>query len=146
LVLFLGGQGKIREGGSSCKLYPPCCVQKEKIEMNNEMFLYGEDVVSMSPDASFTGSPTSTCEELLESVRDLAMNSRLQKDVVTDWFGEGISCRVLFATGGGWQKGRLSLRLEFIPDKPKVPQQKPSTASSDPVSPLDDLRSQLNPE
>ncbi|MEH2280647.1 MAG: KGK domain-containing protein [Nostoc sp.] len=100
----------------------------------------------MSPNTSFTGSPTSTCEELLDSVKDLAMNSTLQKDVVTDWFGEGVSCRVLFATGGGWQKGRLSLRLEFIPNEPEVPQQSPSIVSSEPVSPLADLRSQLNPE
>ncbi len=54
------------------------------------------------------------------------------------WFGEGVRAEVL-QPGKDWQKGALKLvvsyRVEFIPDS-VLPSQ----------SPLDDLRSQLNPE
>jgi len=35
------------------------------------------------------------------------------------WFtDQGMACEILRTRGGGWQKGRLRFRLEFIPDNP----------------------------
>ncbi|MDJ0736891.1 MAG: KGK domain-containing protein [Nostocaceae cyanobacterium] len=50
---------------------------------------------------------------------------------------DGVECRILRASGGGWKKGKVRLSLEFIPDEPEqVPQQ--------PESILDDLRRLTN--
>lgn len=59
------------------------------------------------------------------------------------WVSTGIACRVLKVSGGGWQAGKIRFQMEFIPNEPKVPEQKPSTVTSEPVSPLADLRSNL---
>jgi len=39
-------------------------------------------------------------------------------DVVSHWLGKGIECQTLSINGGGWKKGRVRLRLEYIPDEP----------------------------
>jgi len=37
------------------------------------------------------------------------------------WFTEqGIACQILRTKGGGWQKGRIRFRLEFLPDNPEA--------------------------
>ncbi|MHC5853791.1 KGK domain-containing protein [Nostoc sp.] len=113
--------------------------------MNNEIILYDDDVVSMDKDVSFTGNATSTCGELLESLKDLAFGENTsQRNEVAD--RDGVSCKVMLTKGGGWQKGRLRLRLDFVPDEPEASQQNPSMILSQPELSLDDLRSQLNPE
>jgi hypothetical protein len=42
------------------------------------------------------------------------------------WLNEGVDCEMLQAGGGGWRKGKLRLRLEFIPDEPNEPMPEPS--------------------
>ncbi|MEH2157412.1 KGK domain-containing protein [Nostoc sp.] len=111
--------------------------------MNNEIILYDDDVVSMDKAASFTGNTTSTCGELIESLKDLAFARR---SVESDEIENGVFCKVMLTKGGGWQKGRLRLRLDFVPDEPEVSQQSPSIILGQPELSLDDLRSQLNPE
>lgn len=93
--------------------------------------LTDDDVVSMEPEYNFTGISTSTCEELINAVGELIFeHSSLARDDSDNWVKDGIPCKALLASpGGGWQKGRLRFRLEFIPDTP--------------VSPLDDLRNNL---
>ncbi|MEH2224402.1 KGK domain-containing protein [Nostoc sp.] len=111
--------------------------------MNNEIILHDDDVVSMDKLVSFTGNTTSTCGELIESLKDLAFGeSTSQRSEIAD----GITCKVLLTKGGGWQKGRFRLRLDFVPDEPEVSQQSPSIILGQPELSLDDLRSQLNPE
>ncbi|MEH1824468.1 MAG: KGK domain-containing protein [Nostoc sp.] len=111
--------------------------------MNNEIILHDDDVVSMDKRVSFTGNATSTCGELIESLKDLAFGeSTSQRNEIAS----GITCKVLLTKGGGWQKGRLRLRLDFVPDEPEVSQQNSSIILSQPELSLDDLRSQLNPE
>ncbi|MBD2243228.1 KGK domain-containing protein [Nostoc sp. FACHB-888] len=107
--------------------------------MSNEIILYDDDVVSMDKEISFTGNTTSTCGELIESLKDLAFGENTSHRNETE---DGITCKVLLVKGGGWQKGRLRLRLDFLPDEPEVPQQRPSVVSVE--SPLDDLRSHLD--
>ncbi len=109
--------------------------------MNNEIILYDDDVVSMDKDVSFTGNTTSTCGELIESLKDLAFRS-----IERDELENGVICKVMLTKGGGWQKGRLRLRLDFVPDEPEASQQNPSMILGQPELSLDDLRSQLNPE
>ena len=65
------------------------------------------------------------------------------------WFSEGgCRCEVLQVKGkgGGWQRGRFRFRLEFIPDDPEAFLKNCPTEPEKTQSPLDDLRSQLNPE
>ncbi|WP_414574112.1 KGK domain-containing protein [Nostoc sp. CCY 9925] len=65
-------------------------------------------------------------------------------DPLCMWFhGTGIQCEVLREQGGGWQKGKIHFRLEFIPEKAKVSEQEVPIVTSELVSPLDDLRSNL---
>ncbi|MBD2743679.1 KGK domain-containing protein [Coleofasciculus sp. FACHB-1120] len=48
------------------------------------------------------------------------------------WFDQGAEVEFLRTSGGGWQKGKIYLRLEFVPDE----------AADNPES-LDALRRQL---
>lgn len=58
-----------------------------------------------------------------------------------EWFSsKGFEIQVLRLQGGGWQKGKLRFRLEFIPDNPEAFIEQPSPEPSH----LDDLRSDLN--
>jgi hypothetical protein len=107
--------------------------------------LSNDDVVLMIADENFTKSRTSKVEDMMEEIKDFLSSSKLP---CQEWVDDGVECEVLQGQGGGWQRGKvkLSVCLEFIPDKPEVYQHSPSIAPSQPESPLDDLRSQLNPE
>ncbi|MEG4573806.1 KGK domain-containing protein [Microcoleus sp. N3A4] len=65
------------------------------------------------------------------------------------WFGEGIDCEILKVGAQGWKKGKMKLKLnvtiEFCPDEPEVEETPENNESetSQPESPLDDLRRQL---
>jgi hypothetical protein len=100
--------------------------------------LNDDDVLSMeNPD--FNTGRTFKVSELKAKVREFAnaeskngyMNPKVK------WFTlEGSKCDLLKTQGGGWQKGRLRFRLEFVPDEP-LPQEQEDN------SPLADLRSTL---
>ncbi|MBD2418427.1 hypothetical protein H6G54_12110 [Anabaena cylindrica FACHB-243] len=79
---------------------------------------------------------------LTQSVYNWAMNiGGKWPNPSGEWFLEkGISCEILRTKGGGWQKGRLRFKLEFIPDEPKAFIDETDFANP---SPLDDLRSDL---
>ncbi|MBD1887945.1 hypothetical protein H6F82_01240 [Coleofasciculus sp. FACHB-SPT9] len=53
------------------------------------------------------------------------------KNLASDWLGDGLTCELL-KPRKEWQKGKLRLRLEFVPDEP-----------SDNHESLDPLRKQL---
>ena len=83
----------------------------------------------MNADASITGTSTSTCDELMTTLEELVyQHTNLNDATALDWVSTGVNCKVL-QVGGGWQKGKIRLRIEFIADKPN--------------SPLDDLRNNL---
>ncbi|MHC5614095.1 MAG: KGK domain-containing protein [Nostoc sp.] len=110
--------------------------------MSDEIYLENDDVVSVSQALlSPLGTTTSTVGEIRKSLLTTCLAGNLQH-----WITNGMSCKVLLADGGGWQDGKILLRLEFIPNNPKMAERKAFIAISEPVSPLDDLRSQLNPE
>jgi hypothetical protein len=54
------------------------------------------------------------------------------------WFGDGLECEALRFGSGGWQRGKVRIRLEFTPLKPleKLPERS-SARKSDPFD--DDL-------
>ena len=65
------------------------------------------------------------------------------------WFGDGVECELVdVSAGGGWKKGKIRLRLEFVPEEPE-PEPEPETLpeSLDPDSSfLDSLRKDISPE
>lgn len=95
----------------------------------------------MAQDTNLTGASTSTGEELMETVVNLVFqNTSLQQDEAEAWAANGVNCKVLLTQGGGWQKGKIRIRFEFVPDKATPTKPLIPTNSS---SPLDDLRSHL---
>lgn len=78
--------------------------------------LNGDDVVSMEADASIIGTQTFRVSQFTQNLR-----KRLGASALESWFGEGIECELLIASrGGGWQTGKIRIRVEFIPDVPEV--------------------------
>jgi hypothetical protein len=70
-----------------------------------------DDVVSVASNESFVDrSPTFTVGEAVAFLTD-----RIDDDLA-DWGKDGVPCRVLSASGGGWQKGKIKISLEFIPE------------------------------
>jgi hypothetical protein len=54
------------------------------------------------------------------------------------WLGDGVECELVdVSAGGGWKKGKIRLRLEFVPDEPE-----PSADASF----LDSLRTDNSPQ
>ena len=95
----------------------------------------------MAQDANFTGASTSTGDELMERLKSLVhRNTSLQEDKAEAWAANGVNCKLLLAEGGGWQKGKIRIRFEFVPEK--VTPIKPLIPAKS-ASPLDDLRSHL---
>jgi hypothetical protein len=58
-----------------------------------------------------------------------------------EWFYKGVECEVLGLTQG-WQKGKVRISIEFCPDEPELTNssEENDEASSQPESPLDDIR------
>ncbi|MHC5862041.1 KGK domain-containing protein [Nostoc sp.] len=82
---------------------------------------------------------------LISALRQWA-NSHSQNNEGHWFIEQGCQCQILRVKGGGWLKGRFRIRLEFIPDNPEDFLQQSAPKEEKPQSPLDDLRSQLNPE
>jgi len=82
--------------------------------------LEADDVLSMVPTANPVNNRTVKVSQVLQKIRETVGNP------IYEWIepGEpGAECEVLRASTAGWRKGRLRLRVEFIPDKPEPPQQ-----------------------
>lgn len=86
-------------------------------------FLGPNDVVSVDEEKSVVGTTF--------KVKDMTFylaNRSINDDWVKAWTVSGVECEVLRA-GREWQKGKVRISLEFIPDQPE--------------SALDDLRTKL---
>ena len=115
--------------------------------MSDEIVLDDSDVVSIPGPAETTSMlnfglcSTFKSSELINAVRAwIAMTGHATGSYSTWFRKEGIGCQVLRTNGMGWKSGKVRFRVEFIPDEPDF------STSTRPKSPLDDLRSQLNPE
>ncbi|MBN3907677.1 MAG: hypothetical protein HWQ35_14285 [Nostoc sp. NMS1] len=110
--------------------------------MSDQIIPSNEDVISMAQEANLTGASTSTGGELMERLKYLVhRSSSLNEEEASKWLEDGVICKLLLANGGGWQKGKIRIVFEFIPDKPTPT--KPLTPINS-TSPLDDLRSHLD--
>ncbi|MEG4940314.1 KGK domain-containing protein [Microcoleus sp. F4-D5] len=71
----------------------------------------------------------------------------LKDDIKSVLFGEGIEGEVLRFGSQRWQKGKIRVKIavEFCPDEPEVDEapEHNNSETSQPESPLDDLRRQL---
>lgn len=107
-----------------------------------ELTIY--DVVSTEKEANFAGASTTRGLELADAVvRFIRHQTRLPEDTAVNWVTDGVDCEVLLASGGGWQKGRVRLSLEFIPDTPDGARPTTLDIHTEEKSPLADLRSEL---
>lgn len=114
---------------------------------------YGKDLFGLDPDGRFgfdqedalrCGVSVLTLSQLILRIQQWKDRLRFREQIPSvAWFSpDGIACEILRVSGGGWLKGRLRFRLEFIPDDPAAfKQPKPVRQES---SPLDDLRSELD--
>ena len=55
--------------------------------------------------------------------------SALTKGGVTELMHSGLECRVVIADKTGWQKGRLVMKLEFVPDP--IPELQPEEVTNE---------------
>lgn len=79
--------------------------------------LDNDDVVTTAFDnRTPVGHPTFKVGQLLKAFQVLVV-----KNINYDWFANGLECELLSRAGGGWKKGKLYLRLEFVPDEPDPP-------------------------
>jgi hypothetical protein len=80
---------------------------------------------------------------------EIPLDNRQKRFSYENWFGQGIDCEILRVGAQGWKKGKIKLKLnvtiEFCPDEPEVEETPENNESetSQPESPLDDLRRQL---
>lgn len=86
---------------------------------NNFKPLDNGEVLSISESALiYIGHTTFRVGEFSEAVRSqLEHNTEGWNEGKNSWFTDtGVDCEVLRFTSGGWQKGKVRLRLEFSPD------------------------------
>jgi hypothetical protein len=70
-----------------------------------------DDVISINPEHSGNQDKLLKMSWFRDSVK------RSLGPIASSWFGEGVPYEVL-RIGGNWEKGRVRLRLEFVPDEP----------------------------
>lgn len=70
-------------------------------------------------------------------------NENLEK-----WLDEGVDCATLKFGSKAWQKGKVKIKLsvEFCPDEPEIKAAAAKNETTQPESPLDDLRQIINKE
>ncbi|MEH1765787.1 KGK domain-containing protein [Nostoc sp.] len=106
-----------------------------------------EDVLSNFSFPAFDIPPMLKVLNLVKAISSWTHGKNDYPTPESRWFSEeGCKCEVLLVKGGGWQKGRFRFRLEFIPDNPDVFLKDSAPKEEKLQSPLDDLRSQLNPQ
>jgi uncharacterized protein (DUF302 family) len=83
--------------------------------MENEIVLSDGDVVSMLAEDGLVDAPTAKIIEIKNALADTWLVEH------SAWVEKGVPCEVLLTQGGGWQKGRIRLRIEFIPEDSNKP-------------------------
>ncbi|BAZ31172.1 hypothetical protein NIES4074_36440 [Cylindrospermum sp. NIES-4074] len=87
--------------------------------MSDRVDLNDDDVLSMSR-PPFEVATTFKISELMVKVLvflNQGHGGGSENPKVT-LFANGSECNLLQANGGGWRKGKVRFRLEFIPDEP----------------------------
>lgn len=104
----------------------------------------------------FVGQQASRTYQVHELISAMTLSTRKGwgETYIVECLGDGGEAHCLPEAGGGWRKGKIRLRVEFIPDEPEPepepePEEQEATIESTPAlpaSPLDDLRAELNIE
>lgn len=92
------------------------CITQCDFVMSN-FNLSDDDVVNMDRTNSFVDASTFTGRQV--KIRIAEAKTFLGGDMEA-WAGEGVKCEVL-RPGEGWRKGKVRLRMEFVPDEPDEP-------------------------
>jgi hypothetical protein len=82
-----------------------------------EFELNDDDVVHMEPGQSMLSTSTFKVGQFKRHFR--SCKSALGP-AIEEWVSEGIRCEIL-RPGEGWQKGKVRLQVQFIPDEPDEP-------------------------
>jgi len=104
-------------------------ILEQQVEQQETLFKIGK-VKSALESAFDNNIPTALASHFYKNVQ-LSLLGKL-----TDWFTQGVDCRILKAGSDGWKKGKLKIRVvvEFIPDEPEI---------SEYQSPLDEIRREM---
>ncbi|ACC80335.1 KGK domain-containing protein [Nostoc punctiforme] len=120
-------------------------IEKFGLDPNSRLGLTTDDVVALTT-ADYGMEKMTKLGQLIQGIEQWSNKNSNNKGAESQWFfDQGRECEILRTTGGGWQKGRFRIRLEFIPDNPEVFLQESAQKEDKLESPLDDLRSQLDP-
>jgi KGK domain len=89
--------------------------------LNNDEVLYVRSGSVLVPNATFKAS------EFLDALAQLVSEREDEwSDEQEGWFNErGLNCEVLRFGNQGWQKGRVRIRMEFVPEGPKMLKEAP---------------------
>jgi KGK domain len=89
--------------------------------LSNDEVLYVRSGSVLVPNATFKA------REFLDALAQLVSEREDEwSDEQEGWFNErGLSCEVLRFGNQGWQKGRVRIRMEFIPEGPKMLKEAP---------------------
>jgi hypothetical protein len=116
--------------------------------MNKPVKLDFFDVVSAPKSKSPVGASTFKVMEVASYFVTKVYHEN--SDTWNEWLDTGVECEVLKMDGHGWQKGKVRISLEFIPDEEEQEEEileanleEESIPPKLPQSPLDDLRTQL---
>ncbi|MEH2154776.1 KGK domain-containing protein [Nostoc sp.] len=121
-------------------------IEKFGLDPGGKLGLTNDDVIALTS-ADYGLEKMTKLGQLIQAIEQWSNKNSNNKGSESQWFfDQGRNCEILRTTGGGWQKGRFRIRLEFIPDNPEAFLQESAQKEDKPESPLDDLRSQLNPE
>lgn len=116
-------------------------VERFGLDPNGKLGFSNDDVV-MFPTGNFSLEKMTKISSLIQAIEPWSQRNSNNKGNEALLFNEqGMHCELLRTSGGGWQKGRLRFRLEFIPEDPESFF---GTTPEKPLSPLDDLRSDLD--
>jgi hypothetical protein len=84
-----------------------------------------DDVLHMEPGVNPVRTRTFITAQIIQAIKTQFQPTLSSSPASTAdaWFQEGVECELLDAmAGGGWKKGKIRLRLEFIPDEPNPPE------------------------
>lgn len=106
--------------------------------MNDFQPLGDDEVLYVSLGRVLMANPTFKVGEFLDALAQ-AISDR--EDDWTDdhegWFSDGLDCEALRFNSQGWQRGRVRIRLEFMPDgpRPQLPERRTSHRRAEKIEP-----------
>lgn len=106
----------------------------------NQIDLSGDDVVSMSEEDNLISAGTSKISELLDTIVDVLERHYGDELPSQKWIEDGVDCQVLQSQGGGWRKGKIRIRFEFVSNERQSSPKYVDRLDSE----LDEFRAKLN--